>query len=99
MSAFLRINNAFFSALKHAYAKFYLAESDTTDKTGKRFNPQRMHKGALPNEAQMITKQPSLKFIKLIYNGNNKMQGNGKLQYRVSAQPERRFMACMYKSI
>jgi len=60
-------------------AKCHLAESNTTDKTGKRCNPQRMHKGALPNEAQIITKQPSPKFIKHIYNGNNKMQGIGKL--------------------
>jgi len=74
-------------------AKCYLAESDTTDKIGKRCNPQRMHKGAIPNEAQMITKQPSLNFVKLTYNGSNKMQGKGKLPYRVSAQPERRFMA------
>lgn len=80
-------------------AKCYLAASDTTDKTGKRCNPQRIHKGALPNEAQMITRQPSLKFIRLIYNGNNKIQGNGKLLYRALAQPERRFMAYTYKSI
>jgi len=73
--------------------------SDTTDKTGKRCNPQTMHKRALPIEVQMITKQLSLKFIKLIYRGNNKMQGNGKLPYRVSAQPEKRFMAYTYKSI
>jgi hypothetical protein len=58
-----------------------------------------MHKGALPSEAQMITKQPSLKFIKLIYSGNIKMEGNGKLPYRVSAEPKRRFMAYTYKSI
>jgi len=80
-------------------AKCYLADSDTTDKTEERCNSQRMHKGALHNEAQMITKQPTLKFIKLIYNEYNKMQGNGKLPYRVSAQPERRFMAYTYKSI
>jgi hypothetical protein len=80
-------------------AQCYLAESNTTDKTGKLCNSQIMHKGALPSEAQMITKQSSLKFIKLIYNGNNKIQGNGKLQYRVSAQHERRFMAYTFKSI
>jgi len=58
-----------------------------------------MHKCALPNEKQTITKQPFLKFMMLIYNGSNKMQGNGKLPYRVSGQPERRFMAYTCKSI
>jgi hypothetical protein len=79
-------------------AKCYLTESDKTDKTGKRCNPQRMHKGALYNEAQMITKLHSLKLIKLIYNGKNKMQGNGNLPFQVSAQPESRLMAYTCKS-